>query len=148
MQIRHFALLRFDAVLFRQQPLLLSAPPFSTFFPHPLDSPGSPDNNAYYSDRSDKCAGAFYGGDGSAVGANVVFILAVIAWVCATCMALFMAIKFTIGMRVDKEMEVSLAFCFCGGGVSTEVVHNRGSLQCHFVSYAMNKKTRFRRFRP
>ncbi|CAN0382183.1 unnamed protein product, partial [Ectocarpus sp. 8 AP-2014] len=61
---------------------------------------------AYY-DRADKCAGAFYGGAGNAVGANFVFILAVIAWVVATCMALFMGINMTVGMRVDKEMEVS-----------------------------------------
>lgn len=64
---------------------------------------------AYYGEP-DKCAGAFYGGDGSAVAANVVFILAVVAWVCACCMTLFMAIKLTIGMRVDKEMEVSVSF--------------------------------------
>ncbi|CAN0197190.1 unnamed protein product, partial [Hapterophycus canaliculatus] len=59
---------------------------------------------AYY-DRADKCAGAFYGGSGNAVAANLVFILATIAWVVGTCMVLFMAIKMTIGMRVDKEME-------------------------------------------
>lgn len=68
-----------------------------------------PDALAYYGEP-DKCAGAFYGGDGSAVAANVVFILAVVAWVCACCMTLFMAIKLTIGMRVDKEMEVSVNF--------------------------------------
>eukprot|EP00903_Cladosiphon_okamuranus_P016044 g14814.t1 len=60
---------------------------------------------SYYGDRVDKCAGAFYGGDGSAVAANVVFILAVVAWTAATCMILFMAIKMTIGMRVPKDME-------------------------------------------
>ncbi|CBJ33346.1 ammonium transporter (ISS) [Ectocarpus siliculosus] len=60
---------------------------------------------AYYGDRVDKCAGAFYGGDGNAVAANVVFILAVIAWVSATCMALFLGINAVVGMRVDKEME-------------------------------------------
>ncbi|CAM9777356.1 unnamed protein product [Ectocarpus fasciculatus] len=60
---------------------------------------------AYYGDRADKCAGAFYGGSGNAIGANFVFILAVIAWVMATCMALFMGIKATVGIRVDKEME-------------------------------------------
>ncbi|CAM9373511.1 unnamed protein product [Hapterophycus canaliculatus] len=59
---------------------------------------------AYY-DRADKCAGAFYGGDGNAVAANLVFILAVIAWVVGTCMILFVTIKMTIGMRVNKEME-------------------------------------------
>ncbi|CAM9265764.1 unnamed protein product [Ectocarpus fasciculatus] len=59
---------------------------------------------AYYDDRP-KCAGAFYGGNGNAVAANVVFILAVTAWVLATCMALFLGINAVIGMRVDKEME-------------------------------------------
>lgn len=60
---------------------------------------------AYY-DRADKCAGVFYGGDGAAVAAAVVFILAIIAWVGAACGVLFMVIKFTVGMRVSKEMEV------------------------------------------
>lgn len=32
---------------------------------------------AYYGDRADKCAGVFYGGNGSALAAQVVFILAV-----------------------------------------------------------------------
>lgn len=64
------------------------------------------DAAAYYADRASKCAGAFYGGDGSAVAANVVFILAVVAWVAVTCGTLFVAIKLTIGMRVTKEMEV------------------------------------------
>lgn len=64
------------------------------------------DSAAYYADRADKCAGAFYGGNGNAVAANLLFILAVIGWVGATCMTLFMIIKFTVGMRVSKEMEV------------------------------------------
>ncbi|CAN0020123.1 unnamed protein product, partial [Sphacelaria rigidula] len=59
---------------------------------------------AYY-DRADKCAGVFYGGDGAAVAAAVVFILAIIAWVGGTCTILFLAIKFTVGLRVSKEME-------------------------------------------
>lgn len=67
------------------------------------------DAAAYYGEPA-KCAGAFYGGSGNAVAANVIFVLAVIAWTCATCFALFMGIKFTIGMRVDKEMEVSRSF--------------------------------------
>ncbi|CAN0148571.1 unnamed protein product, partial [Hapterophycus canaliculatus] len=53
---------------------------------------------AYY-DRADKCAGAFYGGDGNAVAANLVFILAVVGWTAGTCMLLFTAINVTIGMR-------------------------------------------------
>lgn len=65
------------------------------------------DNAAYYDDR-EECAGAFYGGNGNAVAANVVFILAIIAWVGVTCTILFATIKFTIGIRVPKEMEVRL----------------------------------------
>jgi len=64
------------------------------------------DSAAYY-DRADDCAGAFYGGNGAAVGANFVFILAIIAWVGATCAILFLGIKHTIGIRVDDDMEVS-----------------------------------------
>lgn len=64
------------------------------------------DKAAYYEDRAEDCAGAFYGGDGSAVAANVVFILAIIAWVGITCTILFTVIRFTIGIRVPKEMEV------------------------------------------
>ncbi|CAN0471399.1 unnamed protein product, partial [Laminaria digitata] len=60
---------------------------------------------AYYEERASKCAGAFYGGDGSAVAANVVFILAVLAWVGVTCGSLFVFLKLTVGMRVTKEME-------------------------------------------
>ncbi|CAN0065812.1 unnamed protein product [Pylaiella littoralis] len=59
---------------------------------------------SYYG-TADKCAGVFYGGSGNAVAANLAFIAALAAWTCGTCMVLFMAIKFTIGMRVDKEME-------------------------------------------
>lgn len=63
------------------------------------------DAAAYYGEPS-KCAGVFYGGGGNALGANFLFILAVIAWTAATCMVLFTAIKVTVGIRVDREMEV------------------------------------------
>ena len=65
----------------------------------------SVDSAAYY-DRADDCAGAFYGGSGAAVGANVVFILAVIGWVGFTSAMLFLGIKFTIGIRVPEADEV------------------------------------------
>lgn len=51
---------------------------------------------AYYGD-GDKCKGLFYGGHGNALGANLVFILAVIAWVGTTSFVLFYGIKKTIG---------------------------------------------------
>ncbi|CAM9857351.1 unnamed protein product [Discosporangium mesarthrocarpum] len=60
---------------------------------------------AYYADRAERCAGAFYGGDGSSVAAAIVFILAILAWVGTTCVLLFVGIKLTVGMRVSKEME-------------------------------------------
>ena len=77
--------------------------------PPPLYLYDQTDSAAYYEERASKCAGAFYGGDGSAVAANVVFILAVIAWVAVTCSVLFVALKLTVGMRVTKEMEVGWA---------------------------------------
>lgn len=66
-----------------------------------------PDAAAYYGERADKCAGAFYGGDGSSLAANSVFIIAIIAWVGGTCAILFTAIRFTVGIRVSVEVEVS-----------------------------------------
>eukprot|EP00904_Undaria_pinnatifida_P002669 jgi/Undpi1/12402/HiC_scaffold_5.g02074.m1 len=80
---------------------------------------------AYYADRASKCAGAFYGGDGSAVAANVVFILAVVAWVAVTCGTLFVAIKLTIGMRVTKEMEqIGMDDSKHGGQTYPEMIKN------------------------
>ncbi|CAM9965157.1 unnamed protein product [Ectocarpus sp. 4 AP-2014] len=56
-------------------------------------------------ERADKCAGAFYGGDGSTLTVGLVFLLALITWTVVTCMALFLGIKFTIGIRVSQEAE-------------------------------------------
>lgn len=61
--------------------------------------------NAYYSARADKCAGVFYGGDGSSLGANTVFVLAVIAWAGTLSTLLFLFCKATIGVRVSREVE-------------------------------------------
>ena len=58
-----------------------------------------------YYGEPDKCSGLFYGGNGSTLLANVVFILAVLAWVGTTCMALFVGINKIFGMRVDEESE-------------------------------------------
>jgi Amt family ammonium transporter len=59
----------------------------------------------YYSDRADECAGVFYGGNGAALGAACVFILFILAWVGATATVLFIGCKYTIGVRVSKEVE-------------------------------------------
>ncbi|CAM9552965.1 unnamed protein product [Ectocarpus fasciculatus] len=61
--------------------------------------------NVYSAERADKCAGAFYGGDGSTLAVGLVFLLALIAWTVVTCMALFLGIKYTIGIRVSEEVE-------------------------------------------
>mmetsp|Transcript_23009 Transcript_23009/g.33385 ORF Transcript_23009/g.33385 Transcript_23009/m.33385 type:complete len:486 (-) Transcript_23009:187-1644(-) len=61
--------------------------------------------SAYYSDRADKCCGAFYGCGGKTFGANFVFIIAVACWTLSLSLILFYGIKFTVGLRVPKEME-------------------------------------------
>lgn len=66
------------------------------------------DGAAFYADRADKCAGAFYGGDGSGVAASVMYILGILGWVGVTCAILFTGIKMTVGLRVSKEVEVRL----------------------------------------
>ncbi|CAM9173000.1 unnamed protein product, partial [Hapterophycus canaliculatus] len=61
--------------------------------------------NVYSAERADKCAGVFYGGDGSSLAVGVVFMLALTGWIIATCMALFLTLKATIGIRVSEEVE-------------------------------------------
>ncbi|CAN0363947.1 unnamed protein product [Ectocarpus fasciculatus] len=62
---------------------------------------------AYSEDRSAKCAGVLYGGNGSSLGASVVFLLAVVAWVGVLTLVLFVVTKLTIGIRVSKEQEMA-----------------------------------------
>ncbi|CAN0451139.1 unnamed protein product, partial [Laminaria digitata] len=62
---------------------------------------------AYYPDRSDSCAGVFYGGSGRSLAANVVFGLSVVAWVSLTTLTLFVTTKLTIGIRVSKQQELA-----------------------------------------
>ena len=79
---------------------------------------------AYYGEP-DNCAGVFYGGDGSAVAANMSFIGAVIMWTYSACMILFMGIKYTIGMRVDVVMEeIGMDDSKHGGQTYPEMVKN------------------------
>mmetsp|Transcript_28080 Transcript_28080/g.41750 ORF Transcript_28080/g.41750 Transcript_28080/m.41750 type:complete len:470 (-) Transcript_28080:339-1748(-) len=67
----------------------------------------APYGAAYYSARQSKCAGAFYGGDGSQFAANLAFILAVLAWSTTWgCIIFFACDKIPfIGLRVDLEVE-------------------------------------------
>jgi Amt family ammonium transporter len=61
--------------------------------------------SAYYSARASDCAGVFYGGNGSMLAANFVFVLAVIGWVGVLSTILFQLCKMTIGVRVSLEVE-------------------------------------------
>jgi Amt family ammonium transporter len=60
---------------------------------------------AYYAARADDCAGLFYGGSGASLGAGIVFIGAVMAWVGAWMGALFLGLKFAGMLRVTEEQE-------------------------------------------
>ncbi|CAM9899700.1 unnamed protein product, partial [Heterosigma akashiwo] len=60
---------------------------------------------AYYSARAARCAGVFYGGDGSALGAQVAYVAAVVAWAAAAGLGVFLLARHTIGLRVSREVE-------------------------------------------
>lgn len=55
--------------------------------------------------RSEKCAGLLYGGDGSALGAAIVFLLAIIAWVGTLSAIIFFVLKSMNMLRVDAQVE-------------------------------------------
>jgi Amt family ammonium transporter len=55
--------------------------------------------------RAGDCAGVFYGGNADTLFANFVFCLFVIGWTGGLIAILFMICKFTIGVRVSKEIE-------------------------------------------
>ena len=59
----------------------------------------------YYGDRAEECAGLFYGGSGASLGAALVFALFLFAWVGITSTMLFVGCKYTIGVRVSREVE-------------------------------------------
>jgi Amt family ammonium transporter len=56
-------------------------------------------------ERSGDCAGLFYGGNGDTFMANLFFCCFVIGWVGVMTSLLFLGCKFTIGVRVSKEVE-------------------------------------------
>ncbi|CAN0297196.1 unnamed protein product, partial [Ectocarpus sp. 12 AP-2014] len=62
---------------------------------------------AYSEGRSSKCAGVLYGGNGNSLGASIVFLMAVVAWVGFLTLLLFVVTKLTIGIRVSKEQEMA-----------------------------------------
>jgi Amt family ammonium transporter len=61
---------------------------------------------AYYGDRASECHGLFYGGGLSQFGANVVFVLSVIAWVTAGSLAMFLPMKLCGCLRVSAAVEL------------------------------------------
>lgn len=61
--------------------------------------------SAYYADRAEKCAGVFYGGDGSMLAANITMLLAIIAWT-GTCSTFVFGILYKLNLlRVSEEVE-------------------------------------------
>lgn len=60
---------------------------------------------AYYSDRKEKCAGVFYGGDGNLLAANVVFVLLVLGWTGVLSCIVFGSMKALGILRVSSEVE-------------------------------------------
>lgn len=64
---------------------------------------------AYFGDddRGSECAGIFYGGDGGALGAACLFLLFLIAWVGGTLTLLFLALHYSLGLRVDPDAELA-----------------------------------------
>ena len=59
---------------------------------------------AYYSSRTELCKGLFYGG-GAGFGANLFFFVVILLWVGGMTTILFLALKFTVGVRVPLEVE-------------------------------------------
>jgi Amt family ammonium transporter len=55
----------------------------------------------------DRCCGLFYGCSGHLLGANLIYLAALLAWVGVTGVLLFQTIKYTVGLRVSSEMEDS-----------------------------------------
>jgi Amt family ammonium transporter len=50
--------------------------------------------------------GLFFGGGWSLLGIQLIGVVAVFAWVAATCLILFSLIKVTVGLRVSPEEEL------------------------------------------
>jgi len=60
---------------------------------------------AYYGARAEDCAGVFYGGDGSLLGANILFVVAIAIWVGITSLIVFGSLKACGLLRVDPSVE-------------------------------------------
>ncbi|CAM9695684.1 unnamed protein product [Phaeothamnion confervicola] len=57
------------------------------------------------SERAHRCCGVFYGCGGRLLGIQVIYSLALLAWVGANAVVLFTIIKYTIGIRVSLQEE-------------------------------------------
>ncbi|CAN0452811.1 unnamed protein product, partial [Discosporangium mesarthrocarpum] len=55
---------------------------------------------------ADECSGVFYGGSGGTLAANIILGLAIVAWVGASSMVVFIVTKLTLGVRVSKTVEL------------------------------------------
>lgn len=61
--------------------------------------------NAYYGARASKCAGLFFGGDGSLTAAALAFLFADIAWTASWSILIFSTLKALNLLRVDDSVE-------------------------------------------
>mmetsp|Transcript_12034 Transcript_12034/g.18777 ORF Transcript_12034/g.18777 Transcript_12034/m.18777 type:complete len:478 (-) Transcript_12034:89-1522(-) len=60
---------------------------------------------AFYSDRADKCCGAFYGCGGKQFGANFIFLLVIIGFTSVCSMIMYTFARYTTGFRVPPDQE-------------------------------------------
>ena len=60
---------------------------------------------AYFPARASKCAGLFYGGDGSMLGANFIMAVAIFFWTSVCSVALFGILSKCKLLRVSKQVE-------------------------------------------
>lgn len=60
---------------------------------------------AYYSDRSKKCAGIFYGGDGSTLKANITLVVMNLLWTGSFSLIIFGGLSCLRALRIDEDTE-------------------------------------------
>jgi len=81
---------------------------------------------SYYADRANHCAGAFYGGKGAQLGAQIIFWLVILGF-CGSFISLtYLVCKITVGLRVSAEEEdVGMDQSKHGGKSDYEMADNK-----------------------
>ncbi|CAM9166941.1 unnamed protein product [Chrysoparadoxa australica] len=102
---------------------------------------------SYYSDRQGLCAGILYGGPGNQLAANVVLILAIIAWVSAVgSMIIYPLYKLNL-LRISKKFEVDGTDLAAHGGQHMNEVANPNPVPCSSQTYLISN-IKFQRSEP